>query len=291
MNILLTNDDGILGLGLSAMYQELRRLGKVYVVAPAAEQSGVSQALTFRQPLTVKDVFIQGERWGWAVDGTPADCVKYGVNIACPTKPDLVVSGMNWGQNCGTNILYSGTLGAALEGGLYRIPSVAVSIQDDDHPNFARATKIAVGIIEQILAKIGNASSKMELDSCGNPAPQVYNINFSRKSLQEDAPEIVICPMDTTPYATELEPQATPYGRACYWLKPTPRGRRPEMITDMNALYDGKIAVTPLRIDLTHTERLREMESWNLSVRESEDSEPLAPSPSIYMRLTKARDV
>ncbi len=290
MNILLTNDDGIFGLGLAAMYKALRRLGTVYVVAPASEQSGVAQALTFRHPLLVKDVFIQGERWGWAVEGTPADCVKYGVNVACPVKPDLVVSGMNWGQNCGTNIMYSGTLGAALEGGLYHIPSVAVSIQDDDHPNFERAAKIAVGIIEQILAKIGNEELS---DLCGNPVPQVYNINFSRKALEAETPEIVVCPMDTTPYATELETHEGPYVKTCYWLKPTPRARKPEMMTDMNALGEGKIAVTPLRIDLTYTERLREMESWNLAVptdsscENGECAEDFRSCPEIYTRLVK----
>lgn len=265
MNILLTNDDGIFGLGLAALYRVLSRQGKVWVVAPATEQSGVSQALTFRTPISVKDVFVNGKRWGWGVEGTPADCVKTGVNVICPEKPDMVVSGINWGQNCGTNIRYSGTLGAAFEGAMFHIPSFAVSIHDDVLPQFDRAAEIAGRLIEQIFAQIQNEKGK--LDGCGNPIPQVFNINISREAVKQENPEIEVCPMDTTPYATQMNRQSDSFGRSCYWLVPNPRARRPECATDMNGLGQGKVVVTPLLLDMTYHERMEKVRSWKLCAK------------------------
>lgn len=296
MEILLTNDDGVFSPGLAALFKALTRLGKVYVVAPAAEQSGVSQSLTFRHPILVKDVFVQDQRWGWGVEGTPADCVKVGVNVVCPRKPDVVVSGINWGQNCGTNILYSGTLGAAFEGSIYHIPSFAVSTQDDERPNFERAAELACQLIGQILQKI--QAEPLKLDGCGNPEPQIFNINISREALRKERPEVEVCPMDSTPYATEMSGATDTFGRAYYWLVPNSRDHRPDCPTDMNGMGAGKITVTPLRLDLTYAERLRTMRDWDLSAtagetsaRKSEDSEAFACVPVLTMRTTKNHDV
>ncbi|MBE6425173.1 MAG: 5'/3'-nucleotidase SurE [Planctomycetaceae bacterium] len=272
MNILLTNDDGIFALGIAAMAKALSKLGTVYVAAPASEQSGVSQALTFRHPLLVKDVFVHGQRWGWAVEGTPADCVKVGVNFLCPEKPDIVVSGINWGQNCGTNILYSGTLGAIFEAGMYHIPGFGVSIQDDELPEFDRAADIACQIIEKICVKLREQGSR--LDGCGNPEPQLFNINVSREAVKMETPEIVVCPMDTTPYATEMDGHSDAFGRACCWLVPNGRSRRPECMTDMNGIGAGKVTVTPLRLDMTYLERLEEVGSWELTASLKEHQKP-----------------
>ncbi len=298
MRILLTNDDGIFGLGLAAMYKELSRLGTVYVIAPATEQSGVSQSVTFRIPILVKDVFVNEKRWGWGVEGTPADCVKVGMNVILDEKPDLVVSGINWGQNCGINIPYSGTLGAVFEAGMYHIPAFAVSIQDDSLPDFARAAELARGIIEQILPHISASEAASELDACGNPAPHLYNINVSREAVKRENPQVVLCPMDTTPYATKMEGCTDTFGRAYYWLVPNPRARRPEGTTDMNALGDGNVAVTPLQFDATNYTHLSEMKSWRLSDPLKSTAAALKPLeecdfsnvPNTNMRTTKNYD-
>lgn len=116
MLTLLTNDDGIFAPGLAAMAVALRQLGEVCVVAPATEQSGVGHAITFLTPLTAKEIFDGKVRRGWAVDGSPADAVKLAISQFCPRKPDLVVSGINGGLNAGINVLYSGTVAAAIEG-------------------------------------------------------------------------------------------------------------------------------------------------------------------------------
>ena len=168
MRILLTNDDGIYAPGLAAMQRELRRLGEVCVVAPATEQSGVGHSITYLTPLIVKDIFRdeldsdgQRQRWGWAVQGSPADCVKIGVSEFCP-QPDLVVSGINNGLNAGINVLYSGTVAAAIEGAFFGITSIAVSLQFTERPPFDHAARVATSIIEQILEKKDRARAALQ---------------------------------------------------------------------------------------------------------------------------------
>ena len=143
MQILLTNDDGIYAPGLAAMEQALARLGDVTVVAPAIEQSGVGHSITFLSPLMAAEAFDGERRRGWAVEGSPADCVKLAIGRFCPQRPDLVVSGINGGFNIGINVLYSGTVAGATEGALFGIPSVAVSLEYDERPKFDAAAALA----------------------------------------------------------------------------------------------------------------------------------------------------
>ncbi len=139
MQILLTNDDGIYAPGLAAMERALLKLGDVAVVAPATEQSGVAHSITFLTPLTAKEIFDGSRRRGWAVEGSPADSVKIGIFEFCPQRPDLVVSGINGGLNAGINVLYSGTVAAAIEGAFFGITSIAVSLEYDEHAEFEKA--------------------------------------------------------------------------------------------------------------------------------------------------------
>ena len=152
MQILLTNDDGIHAPGLAAIERTLRQWAEVMVVAPATEQSGVSQSITFLRPLVGHPVRQDGQLRGYAVDGTPADCVKLGVTQYCADRPDLIVSGINGGLNCGINILYSGTVGGAMEGALFGIPSIAVSLEYDDQADYDRAAELALPLIRAIVA-------------------------------------------------------------------------------------------------------------------------------------------
>ncbi|MDO4551678.1 MAG: 5'/3'-nucleotidase SurE [Planctomycetia bacterium] len=287
MITLLTNDDGIFSPGLSAIKQEMEKLGDVYVVAPAAEQSGVSQSMTFRAPLIVKDVFFQNKRWGWAVEGTPTDCIKVGVNAICPRTPDLIISGINWGQNAGTNILYSGTLGAAREGGLRGIPTVALSVEDDEiMPDFTRAAAISRSLIQQILELLQKESD------ITTPHP-VFNINMARESLQEENPQIIFAPMDTTPYGDTLERRVDTFGRYYYWHFPNSRRHRPETMTDMNALGLNRIVITPIQIDMTNYSLLTKMENWALQPEPrcvtEENARNEIPSVNFSMRTQKIR--
>ena len=153
MQILLTNDDGVFAPGLRALRKELLRLGEVTVVAPAMEQSGVAHSITLLSPLVVKQVDdVDGTTLGWKVEGSPADSVKLGICELMPRPPDLIVSGINSGSNAGINVLYSGTVAAAIEGAFFKITSIAVSLELSEHFDFPHAARHAVRVIEKILA-------------------------------------------------------------------------------------------------------------------------------------------
>ncbi len=254
MLILLTNDDGIYAPGLTAIERELRSLGDVVVVAPATEQSGVGHSITYLTPLTVKEIFRNDgnsggdRRWGWAVQGSPADCVKIGVLQFCSRPPDLVVSGINSGLNAGINVLYSGTVAAAIEGAFFGITSVAVSLEFDVHARFDRAARLTREIIEKILAKKG-------------PEPQLYNLNIPTAALRGE-PEVCVAPMNVTRYGDSFEKRLDPWGREYYWLFGGPAPATPGHETDLSALAKGKVTITPLDYDMTRKAALAEMERW-----------------------------
>src|SRR5246127_3895668 len=156
MRILLTNDDGIYAPGLRALRKELQKLGEVLVVAPATEQSAVGHSITLLTPLVVQEVRDeQKQLMGWAVEGRPADCVKLALVELLKEPPDLVVSGLNAGSNAGINVLYSGTVAAAIEGAFFRRTSIAVSLEyTKPKPlDFGKAAALARQVVEQILAQ------------------------------------------------------------------------------------------------------------------------------------------
>src|ERR1700756_5324045 len=155
VHILLTNDDGVYAPGLQALRHELLRLGDVVVVAPATEQSAVGHSITLLTPLIVQEVLDENQRpMGWAVEGRPADCVKLALLQLLAEPPDLIVSGLNAGSNAGINVLYSGTVAAAIEGAFFHRTSIAVSLEyTKPKPlDFPRAAGLARAVIEQILA-------------------------------------------------------------------------------------------------------------------------------------------
>lgn len=269
--ILLTNDDGIYAPGLAAMQRELSRIGEVCVVAPATEQSGVGHMITYLTPLIVKEIFHNelpgsgcptngcpdGEqgRLGWAVQGSPADCVKIGIAEFCPARPDLVVSGINSGLNAGINILYSGTVAAAIEGAFYGITSVAVSLEFEEHFQFDRAARLARQIIEQVLAK-------------KTPVPQLYNMNIPTAALS-GTPQVCVAPMNVTRYGDRFEKRQDPFGRDYFWLTSGPAPLAGHE-TDLSAISKGMISLTPLDFNMTRQTALAEMEHWQFSVDHEE---------------------
>ena len=258
MLILLTNDDGIYAPGLAAMERELKRLGDVVVVAPATEQSGVGHSITFLTPLMAKEAYDGERRRGWAVEGSPADCVKLAVGKFCDREPDLIVSGINGGLNVGINVLYSGTVAAATEGALYGIPSIAVSLEYDDQARFDRAAQLSVGLIEQLLEQNAFAEQKL------------YNLNMSTASTlrpADDPPEVHVVPMGVARWPAEFEERRDPKGRRYYWAAGNPPSEFP-METDLNAILEGHITLTPLTVDRSRLEHLTEMRTWELEVRD-----------------------
>jgi len=264
--ILLTNDDGIYAPGLAAMKDALDGLGEVCVVAPATEQSGVGHAITYLRPLIVKEVY-QGDRpFGYAVEGSPADCVKLGVNELCPQPPDMVVSGINGGLNAGINVLYSGTVAAAVEGAFFGILSVAVSLEFDENPPFHRAASHAVQVIRQILANWRKVGARL------------FNVNIPLEAAQHDSPEVCPVAMDVGRYGGDYEKRTDPWGRTYYWATGEPPPRRDAPGTDLLALAQGKIAVTPLHYDLTARDALERMGQGTIALESN--PQPFEPSAS-----------
>jgi 5'-nucleotidase len=252
--ILLTNDDGIYAPGLAALEAELRQIAEVVVVAPAVEQSGVGHSITFLLPLIAKQVY-EGERLrGWAVEGSPADSVKLGIFEFCPRRPDVVVSGLNGGLNAGINVLYSGTVAAAIEGAFFGITSIACSLEYNEHAQFANAARLAREIIEQILAQ-------------KSPEPQLYNLNIPTVAV--DRPRGVrVVPMGVSRYGEHFIKGTDPKGRTYYWATNDPPPRPEGHPTDLTALAEGYITLTPLGYNMTRHESLAEMQRWKLVVPE-----------------------
>lgn len=257
MRILLANDDGIYAPGLAAMETELRRLGELVLAAPATEQSGVGHSITYLTPLTCKKVF-DGDRFrGWAVDGSPADCVKLGISQLAKGPVDMVVSGINGGLNAGINVLYSGTVAASIEGAFFRIPSFAVSLEYDPHADFATAAKLAVGLILQLF------------EQQKSTGPSLFNINLPTEAVdkyrQGTMPEVHCVPMGVQRYGEHYIKRQDPKGRDYFWSTYDPMPELTEHETDLTVLKAGHVTVTPLQFDLTHHQLLTKMPTWKLT--------------------------
>ncbi|MCA9174054.1 MAG: 5'/3'-nucleotidase SurE [Planctomycetales bacterium] len=251
MNILLTNDDGVYAPGLAALYQELTALGDVHVVAPLTEQSGVAHSITFLSPLVVRKIFNGPGEVSWGVEGSPADCVKLGLFECCPVRPDLVVSGINGGLNAGINVLYSGTVAAAIEGAFFGITSMAVSLEYDEHADFPTAAKIARRVLEQVLPR--------------TEGPQLYNLNIPTVALNGPR-EIHVTPMGLARYGEHFIKRQDPKGRDYYWATTDPPPSTEDADTDLAALERGHITLTPLEFDLTKRDLLGTMKDWRLEI-------------------------
>lgn len=249
MHILLTNDDGVFAPGLRALRTELLRLGDVTVIAPALEQSGVGHSITLLTPLVVKQVEeADGSTLGWMVEGSPADSVKLGICELMPRPPDLVVSGINAGANAGINVLYSGTVAAAIEGAFFKITSIAVSLEISEHFDYPRAARHARVIIEQILAYQPRAGS-------------LFNVNLPAFSRGEPK-GVCVVPMSIQRHGEAFERRKDPRGRTYYWTTYSPPYDLEGPESDVTSLSQGYITVTPLHFDLTHQAQLSELSQW-----------------------------
>ena len=255
MRILLTNDDGIYAPGLRALRFELQKLGTVTVVAPATEQSATGHSVTLLNPLLVSEIFEDDGTtlFGWAVEGRPADCVKLALLQLLPEPPDLIISGMNAGSNAGINVIYSGTVAAAVEGAFFHRTAIAVSLEYDEKiHDFPTAARHARTVIEQILAKKPVAGS-------------LFNVNIP---VLERGPikGVKVLPQNVTPYAEQYDRRVNPRGRTYFWSSPEFSCPSPHPDTDVTALEEGYITVTPLKFDMTDHMRMMEMQSWEWKV-------------------------
>ena len=254
MNILLTNDDGIEAPGIQALHKALAGLGEITTVAPHTVQSATRHGVTFDRPLMRYETRRPDGSTGYAIDGRPADCVKVGLRSLWAdlhgegARPDITISGMNAGANVGINVIYSGTVAAAVESAFLGVPSIAVSLHlgDRSRIEFDRAAEIARSVIDRILSHPLDPHS-------------VVNVNIPRtESPDAPMPGIVVCPMNTAPASDGFERRRSPSGQEYYW--PSGSGMafdhtHPE--TDVESLMERFVTVTPLEFDLTDHPRIQ----------------------------------
>lgn len=241
MNILLVNDDGIKAKGLNAMAKELALKHKVFIVAPMTEQSGMSQALTMGVPLRVKSVDMKLENiTAYAVEGTPADCTKLALELLLKEQPDLIISGINNGANLGTDVLYSGTVGAALEGYNHKISSIAVSVSSKSNISFSTIAKI----IADRISFFYNTDKLF-----------MYNINFP-KELKDNKIKFVFTKHGRRVYENEFDAVILDDGSIAYKMQGRAKDIGNDEFTDIEVVKKGYISVTPLQIGRTDFSKL-----------------------------------
>jgi 5'-nucleotidase len=248
LTILLTNDDGIYAPGLAALYQELKVLGEVAVVAPESEQSAVGHAISLITPLRVKEVALDGGVEGWAVSGTPADCVKIALAELLLEPPGLVVSGINLGPNVGVNVLYSGTVSAATEASILGVKAVAFSLNSyDKHADFAVPAQLARELVTRV--------RKWDAWSHG------VSLNINLPALPRDRIKgIKITRQETGPLVEHFERRVDPRQHVYYWLAEINERRDLDPETDYGALSLGYISISPIHPDLTHYRSLQDLQ-------------------------------
>ena len=256
MRILLTNDDGISAPGISSLFSALEGIGELVPVAPATVQSATSHGVTYDSPLVTREVAINDDMVGIAVEGRPADCVKVALQALWPeqfgqgTRPDLTISGMNTGANVGINVIYSGTVAAAVESAFLGVPAIAVSLHIGDPAKtcYERASLFARKAIDRVLEHRIDPHS-------------VININIPRTEDKDmPMPEIKVVAMNTAAGVDQYERRETPMGESYYWA--TGDGMQfahTAMGSDVEAIFEGHITVTPLTYSLTDYQR---METW-----------------------------
>ncbi len=250
MKIIVTNDDGIYSPGILELKKAMATIGSVTVVAPDVQMSGVGHSITFSHPLRVRDVYTNGDFIGYGIDGSPADCVKLAVREILKERSQLLVSGINIGANVGINVLYSGTVAAAIEGALLGIPSVAVSLEmSESSPDVKGAAETAKNVIALIMKK------KL-------PRGTLLNVNIPNIS-NDKIKGVKITKQFSGDFDEHYEKRTDPRGIAYYWLAGTGWPKVDVIGTDMHALKDGYISITPLRYDLTDNSFLTEVESWD----------------------------
>lgn len=229
--ILVTNDDGIYSEGLRKLADALRPVGEVIIVAPDREQSAASHALTLNRPLRI----LKLEQNEYIVDGTPSDCVNLAVlNLMKAERPDLIVSGINFGPNLGDDVTYSGTISAAFEGALLHIPSIAFSALIGEHFSFDRCAAFAAELV------------RVSLDEHKDPNI-ILNVNFP-----VEFNGVRVTRLGKRIYSEGVIERLDPRGRKYYWIGGAPPVWHPGEGTDFEAIEAGYVSITPLHLDLTH---------------------------------------
>jgi 5'-nucleotidase len=237
MKILISNDDGYLAPGILALQRALSDIAEITVVAPDSNRSGTSNALTLDRPLSVQ----RADNGFYFVNGTPSDCVHIALTALMPEMPDLVVSGINHGQNMGDDTLYSGTVAAATEAYLFGIPAIAFSQVDKGWQHLEDAARIAKEIVQR--------------DFCALPRPFLLNVNIPNLAYPEIA-GIRSARLGKRHMSEPVIQMQDPAGRTMYWIGPVGAVKDAGEGTDFSVTAQGFVSVTPLQIDLTDVKKM-----------------------------------
>lgn len=244
--ILVSNDDGVGAKGLARLVASLKRVGRVVAVAPDQERSAASHSITLHRPLRVDAV----ARDTYAVDGTPTDCIMLALHEILRERPSLVVSGINHGANLGDDIHYSGTVSGAFEGGIMGIPSMAVSLVGGGERSLERAADVAAEVARRVLEE-------------GLPPGVILNVNVPEGEVKG----IVLTRQGKRNYGGVIVEKVDPRGRKYYWIGGDETGFEDIAGSDCNAVRDGYVSITPLRVNLTDTASLKKLARWKLRGR------------------------
>jgi 5'-nucleotidase len=250
VKILISNDDGIDSAGIAALANELKKIGEVTVIAPRTEQSAVGHAITMKIPLRITEYFKNGDFFGYAIDGTPADCIKIGVRNILKTKPDIVISGINHGSNAAINIIYSGTVSAAREAAIMDIPSIAISVTSHEAKNFDYSARLTGELAKMVVEK-------------GLEKGTLLNVNVPDLP-EEKIAGILLTQQGKSKWDEVYVERSDPYGKKYYWLTGNMIDADKDLETDQFALKNNYVSVTPIHFDLTDYKTYETMKSWDL---------------------------
>jgi 5'-nucleotidase len=252
MDVLLTNDDGVYAEGLWALYKQLSGKHSVSVVAPDRERSAVGHAITLDEPLRAAQVQVNGGYRGYAVTGTPVDCIKLAILEIFDTKPDLVISGINPGANVGVNLNYSGTVAAAREAALYGIPAIAVSIEGPVVNHYEEAARFIQSLAEKVMEK-------------GLPFGTFLNVNIPNASISTSA-GVRFNRQGLELYDEYIEKRTDPRNRTYYWQGCDSPYLSENPDIDGTALNNNFISITPIKCDMTDYNVLEDLKDWQFDI-------------------------
>lgn len=244
MHILITNDDGYLAPGIKALAEELGEIAEISVVAPDRNRSGASNSLTLNRPLRVE----QAPDGFYYVDGTPTDCVHLALSGFLEMAPDMVVSGINAGPNLGDDVLYSGTVAAAMEGRYLGLPAIAVSLMGKPARHYDCAARITRRLVERLISNSLPDDTLLNLNVPDLPIDEVVETRATRLGFRHKAESVLR--------------QSDPYGRPVYWLGPPGAAQDAGPGTDFHAVEHAIASVTPMQIDLTRHQGIESLQNW-----------------------------
>jgi 5'-nucleotidase len=244
MKILISNDDGYLATGINVLTAALEQVADVVVVAPDRDRSAASSSLTLHTPLRVTRIGTDR----YSVDGTPSDCVHLALTGFLDHEPDLVVSGINHGANLGDDVIYSGTVAAALEGRFLGLPTIAVSLVGQDLRHFDSAARVAAELVQKLERSALASDVVLNVNVPDRPYDELTGLRATRLGFRHKSEHTI---EDTDPY-----------GRTIYWVGPAGEGQDAGEGTDFHAVEQGAASITPLRVDLTRHEVLQGIADW-----------------------------